>query len=204
MGIGLCADELLLLTSSEQGVQHALDRFSAVCSQVGMKISSEASEVLLVCLSRNVSCVCCKPQYIYCSRWRCFKYLGVVFKSDKRRYKEVDTPIGKILIQFIFLFCALSFSLNCLPLHSLNASKGFHLEQVSIPIFELHGLGSYVFATYRLSYFFDTKSFIVFAISLPQFFTKSLQIFEKLSRLVVILKSHSPCPDNRRSNSNFV
>ena len=43
----------LVVASSEQGLQHALDRFSAECYQVGMKINTEVPEVL--CLSRKPS-----------------------------------------------------------------------------------------------------------------------------------------------------
>jgi len=44
-------DDLVLLASSEQGLQHALDRFSAACDKAGMKISTEKASML--CLSRN-------------------------------------------------------------------------------------------------------------------------------------------------------
>jgi len=41
----------VLLASLEQGLQHALDRFSAACNQAGMKIKTEKTEIL--CLSKN-------------------------------------------------------------------------------------------------------------------------------------------------------
>jgi len=47
----LLVDDLVLLASSQQRLQYALDRFSAVCGQAGMKITTEKAEVL--CLSRN-------------------------------------------------------------------------------------------------------------------------------------------------------
>jgi len=47
----LCADYLVLLASSEQGLQHALGCVSDVGNQAGLKISSEKTEVL--CLSSN-------------------------------------------------------------------------------------------------------------------------------------------------------
>jgi len=47
------ADALVLLASSEQGLQHAPDWFAAACDEAGMKISTENTEVL--CLSRNES-----------------------------------------------------------------------------------------------------------------------------------------------------
>jgi len=37
----LSANDLVLLAASEEGLQHALDRFSAVCDQPGVKISTK-------------------------------------------------------------------------------------------------------------------------------------------------------------------
>jgi len=42
----LFADGLVLLASSQQGLQHALDRFSAACDRAKMKISAKNTEVL--------------------------------------------------------------------------------------------------------------------------------------------------------------
>ena len=36
----------MLLASSQQGLQHALDRFSAACDRTGMKITTKKTEVL--------------------------------------------------------------------------------------------------------------------------------------------------------------
>jgi len=41
----LFADNLVLLASSQQGLQHALDRFSAVCNCAETKISTKNTEV---------------------------------------------------------------------------------------------------------------------------------------------------------------
>jgi len=49
----LFAEDLVLLTSSEQGLQHAHDRFSVAYIHAGMKTSTEKTEVLY--LSRNLS-----------------------------------------------------------------------------------------------------------------------------------------------------
>jgi len=53
----LSAHDLLLLPPSEQGLQHALDRFSVACDQAGNKIITKKIEVL--CLSRNPNCSMC-------------------------------------------------------------------------------------------------------------------------------------------------
>jgi len=42
----LYADELVLVVSSQQSLQHALDRFSAACDRAGMKINSKNIGVL--------------------------------------------------------------------------------------------------------------------------------------------------------------
>jgi len=43
----LLADDVILLASSEKGLKHVLDRFSAVC-QAGLKISTAKTEILFL------------------------------------------------------------------------------------------------------------------------------------------------------------
>jgi len=47
----LFVDNLVLLASSEQGLQDEFDWFSAACNQTGMKISTKQTKIF--CLSRN-------------------------------------------------------------------------------------------------------------------------------------------------------
>ena len=47
----LFADNLVLLDSTQNGLQQALDRFSDACSVAGMKISTTKTETM--CLSRQ-------------------------------------------------------------------------------------------------------------------------------------------------------
>ena len=49
----LFADDLVLLDSTQNGLQQAFDRFSDACSVAGMKISSTKTETM--CLSSNQS-----------------------------------------------------------------------------------------------------------------------------------------------------
>ena len=49
------ADELVLLASSESGLQHALNGFAAACDIAGMKISTFKTEVLHI-LRNSVKC----------------------------------------------------------------------------------------------------------------------------------------------------
>jgi len=79
----LFLNDLVLLASSEQGVQHVLDRFSAACNQAGMKISAKKRDVMYLQ----------KPRAGYAAS---SQYLGVmVFTSDGRWNKEIDTRIGE-------------------------------------------------------------------------------------------------------------
>jgi len=76
----LFAYDLVLLAPSEQGLQHALDRFSAACDHAGMKISNKNTEVLR--LSRNPSRCMRQVNDNTLQQVEKFKYLGVVFTSD--------------------------------------------------------------------------------------------------------------------------
>ena len=58
----LLADDLVLLVTSESGLQHALNRFAAACDIAGMKVSTPNTEVLH--LSRN-------PYTKFSASWRC-------------------------------------------------------------------------------------------------------------------------------------
>jgi len=90
--------------SSQQGVQHAFDRFSAACNQAGTKISTINIEVL--CLSRRPrQCILQvsgnTPQQV-----ETFKYIRVVFTSDGSRNKEIDTRTGKANAILRELYCS--------------------------------------------------------------------------------------------------
>jgi len=50
----LFADDLGLLASLQQSLQHALDRFLAACDRKGMKINTENTEVLCFHKSKAV------------------------------------------------------------------------------------------------------------------------------------------------------
>ena len=49
----LFADDLVLLATSQQDLQHVLDRFSAACDRDRMKISSKNTEVLCPCTKQR-------------------------------------------------------------------------------------------------------------------------------------------------------
>ena len=86
----LFADDLVLLSSTESGLQHALNSFADACNTAGMKISTAKTEVLH--LSRNPDQCVLQVNGATLKQVEKFKYLGVAFTSDE----ELDTRIGKV------------------------------------------------------------------------------------------------------------
>ena len=86
----LFADDLGLLSSTESGLQRALNSFADACNTEGMKISTAKTAVLH--LSRNADqCVL----QVNGKQVKKFKYLGVAFTSDGKQDEKLDTQIGK-------------------------------------------------------------------------------------------------------------
>ena len=76
----LFADDLVLLASSESGLQHALSGFAAVCDIDRMKISTSKLEVLR--LSRNFVQCLLLVSGVSMKQVEKLKYLGVAFTSN--------------------------------------------------------------------------------------------------------------------------
>ena len=89
----LFADDLVLLSSPESGLQRALNSFADACNTAGMKISTAKTEVLH--LSRNPDQCVLQVNGATLKQVEKFKYLGVAFTSDGRQDKELDTRIAK-------------------------------------------------------------------------------------------------------------
>ena len=89
----LFADDLVLLSSTESGLQRALNSFADACNTAGMKISTAKTEVLH--LSRNPDQCVLQVNGATLKQVEKFKYLGVAFTSDGRQNEELDTRIGK-------------------------------------------------------------------------------------------------------------
>ena len=89
----LFADDLVMLDSTESGLQQALDRFSTSCRNAGMKISTSKTEVM--CLSRRPVQCSLQTNGVTLQQTEKFKYLGVSFSSDGRQNNELDIRIGK-------------------------------------------------------------------------------------------------------------
>ena len=89
----LFADDLVLLSSTESGLQRALNSFADACNTAGIKINTAKTEVLH--LSRNPDQCVLQVNGTTLKQVEKFKYLGVAFTSDGRQDKELDTRIGK-------------------------------------------------------------------------------------------------------------
>ena len=84
---------MVLLSSTEFGLQRALNSFAGACNTAGMKISTAKTEVLH--LSRNPDQCVLQVNGATLKQVEKFKYLGVAFRSDGRQDEELDTRIGK-------------------------------------------------------------------------------------------------------------
>ena len=79
----LFADDLVLLASSESGLQHALEGFAATIDIAGMKISTSKTEVLHI--SRNSVQCSLQVGVVLLNQVEKFKCLVVAFTSDGRQ-----------------------------------------------------------------------------------------------------------------------
>ena len=100
----LFADDLVLLSSTQSGLQHALNSFADACDTAGMKINTAKTKILH--LSRNPDQYVLKVNGATQKLVEKFKYLGVTFTNDGRQDEELDagTRIGKAL-NFQNSFC---------------------------------------------------------------------------------------------------
>ena len=89
----LFADDLVLLSSSESGLQRALNSFADACDTAAIKISTAKTEVLH--LLKNPDQRVLQANGATLKQIEKFKYLGVAFTSDGRQDEELDTRIGK-------------------------------------------------------------------------------------------------------------
>ena len=123
----LFADDSVLLSSTESGLQRALNSFADACNTTGMKISTAKTEVLH--LSRNPDQCLLQVNGASLKQVEKFKYLGVAFTSDGRQDKELDTRIGKA--------SAVMRALHCLVVMKRELSKKAKLlifKAVFVPI----------------------------------------------------------------------
>ncbi|KAI3355939.1 hypothetical protein L3Q82_004486 [Scortum barcoo] len=88
----LFADDVVLLASSSQDLQHVLERFAAECEAAGMRISTSKSEAMVLDRKR-VACPLRVGGEVL-PQVEEFKYLGVLFTSEGKMEREIDRRIG--------------------------------------------------------------------------------------------------------------
>ena len=89
----LLADGLVMLSSTESGLQRALSSFPDACDTAEMKISTPKTEVLYPSTNPDQSVLQVNGATL--KQVKKFKYFGVAFTSDGRQDDELDTRIGK-------------------------------------------------------------------------------------------------------------
>ena len=100
----LFADDLVLLSSTESGLQRSLNNFADECNTTGMKIRTAKTKVLH--LSRNPDQCVLQVNGATLKQVEKFKYLGVAFTSDGRQDEELDTRVGKASAVMQALHCS--------------------------------------------------------------------------------------------------
>ena len=90
----LFVDDLVLLSSTESGLQRALNSFADACDTAGIKISTAKTEVLH--LSRNPDQCVLQVNGATQKKVEKSKYLGFAVTSDGRQDKELDTRTVKL------------------------------------------------------------------------------------------------------------
>ncbi|KAI3360388.1 hypothetical protein L3Q82_002299 [Scortum barcoo] len=90
----LFADDVVLMASSGQDLQHVLERFAAECEAAGMRISTSKSEAMVLDRKR-VACPLRVGGEVL-PQVEEFKYLGVLFTSEGKMEREIDRRIGAV------------------------------------------------------------------------------------------------------------
>ncbi|KAI3361660.1 hypothetical protein L3Q82_002021 [Scortum barcoo] len=88
----LFADDVVLLASSSQDLQHVLERFAAECEVAGMRISTSKSKAMVLDRKRVVCPLRVSGEVL--PQVEEFKYLGVLFTSEGKMEREIDRRIG--------------------------------------------------------------------------------------------------------------
>ncbi|KAK3513401.1 hypothetical protein QTP70_014229 [Hemibagrus guttatus] len=86
------ADDVVLLAPSSLDLQQALGRFAAECEAAGMRVSTSKSEAMVLD-RKKVACTLQVGGEVL-PQVEQFKYLGVLFTSEGRMDREIDSRIG--------------------------------------------------------------------------------------------------------------
>ncbi|KAI3361009.1 hypothetical protein L3Q82_012904, partial [Scortum barcoo] len=90
--VRIAGNDVVLLASSSQDLQHVLERFAAECEAAGMRISTSKSEAMVLDRKR-VACPLRVSGEVL-PQVEEFKYLGVLFMSEGKMEREIDRRIG--------------------------------------------------------------------------------------------------------------
>ncbi|KAI3375956.1 hypothetical protein L3Q82_016374 [Scortum barcoo] len=90
--VRIAGNDVVLLASSSQDLQHVLERFAAECEAAGMRISTSKSEAMVLDWKR-VACPLRVGGEVL-PQVEEFKYLGVLFTSEGKMEREIDRRIG--------------------------------------------------------------------------------------------------------------
>ena len=90
----LFADDLVLLDSTQNGLQQALDKFADASSFAGMKIGS--TKTAAMCLPRQPMRRSLRVSGVPLKQSEKFNYLSISFTSDGRQNSELNIHIGKV------------------------------------------------------------------------------------------------------------
>ncbi|KAI3375645.1 hypothetical protein L3Q82_003952 [Scortum barcoo] len=90
--VRIAGNDVVLLASSSQDLQHVLERFAAECEAAGMRISTSKSEAMVLDRKRVVCPLQVGGEVL--PQVEEFKYLGVLFTSEGKMEREIDRRIG--------------------------------------------------------------------------------------------------------------
>ena len=103
---------LVLLSSTEAGLQRALNSFSDAYDTAEMKNVNKHGQTEVVHFSRNLDQCLMQVNGATLKQIEKIKYLGVPFTNDGRQDKKLDTRIGNV-VQVSFALNRVSQNENC-------------------------------------------------------------------------------------------
>ena len=103
---------LVLLSSTEAGLQRALNSFSDAYDTAEMKNENKHGQIEVVHFSRNLDQCLLQVNGATLKQIEKIKYLGVPFRNDGRQDKKLDTRIGNV-VQVSFALNRVSQNENC-------------------------------------------------------------------------------------------
>ncbi|KAI3371769.1 hypothetical protein L3Q82_024322 [Scortum barcoo] len=89
----LFADDVVLLASSSQDLQHVLERFAAECEAAGMRISTSKSEAMVLAAGKGWRALFRWVERS-CLRWRSSSISGSCSRVRQTMEREIDRRIG--------------------------------------------------------------------------------------------------------------